>query len=93
MTMKICVLAAVMVLGGCSSAPKQTEVTKIDLGMTVDQVNAILGQPKSKSASSKMASKTCLGYEVMYGQSISRNFTKEVKIGFDNGRVENIDGC
>lgn len=92
-TMKICVLASALVLGGCSSIPKETEVTKIDLGMTVDQVNAILGQPKTKSANKKEASKMCLGYEVIQYQSITLTLRKNVNIGFDNGRVEKIDGC
>lgn len=93
-TMKICVLAAVMALVGCASQPPQKkEIAKVEIGMTVREVSAILGEPKEKRADRKKPNVSCLGFELVEWSTWSVTHKAISNVGFENGRVVSIGGC
>lgn len=95
MKMKICVLASVvMALVGCASQPPQKkEIAKIDIGMTIEEVSAILGEPKEKIADRKNPNASCLGFELVEWSTVTVTHKRINKVGFENGRVTSIGRC
>jgi hypothetical protein len=93
-TMKICMLAAVVALVGCASQPPQKkEIAKIDIGMTIQEVSAILGAPKEKQADRKKPNSSCLGFELVEWSTLTVTHKTINKVGFEDGRVSSIGWC
>lgn len=95
MKIKMCaVLGLVVGLVGCSSAPPQKkEIAKIEIGMTLQEVSAILGDPKEKRADRKNPNASCLGYELVEWSTVTVTHKAINKVGFEDGRVSSVGKC